>query len=283
MCSKLEDMSRKLVEENGLEAGLAFPTGCSINNCAAHYTPNRGDNTKLGKSDVMKIDFGTHVDGYIIDSAYTVCFDKRFDTLLAASKDATYTGVKLAGIDARLCELGEAIEEVIKSYELELDGKTYKLLPVANLGGHSIDQYRIHAGLTVPLVSGGDTTKMKEGQQFAIETFASTGRGYVEEEGDCSHYMISPKGVNRSVSKKSSKRFKSFLLEHYSTMAFCPRWIDRLNQKQYYVDLKNLARNNIVREYPPLCDIPNSFVSQYEHTLILKPTGKEVLSWGDDY
>ncbi|KAJ3433173.1 methionine aminopeptidase [Anaeramoeba flamelloides] len=283
MCSKMEDMSRKLIEEDGLNAGLAFPTGCSINRCAAHYSPNKGDNTVLRESDVMKIDFGTHVDGYLIDSAYTVCFDPRFDTLLKASKEATYTAVNLAGIDARLSELGEAIEEVITSYELELNGKTYKIKPVSNLGGHSVEQYKIHAGLTVPLVRGGETTKMKEGQIFAIETFASTGTGVVEEEGDCSHYMVKSKGVKRSVNKKSSKRLKSFLLENYGTMAFCPRWIDRLNQKNYYVDLKNLVRNKIVGEYPPLCDTPDSYVSQYEHTIILRPTCKEVLSWGDDY
>lgn len=60
---KLEDCSRKLIKENGLNAGLAFPTGCSLNNCAAHYTPNAGDPTVLQYDDICKIDFGTHISG----------------------------------------------------------------------------------------------------------------------------------------------------------------------------------------------------------------------------
>jgi methionyl aminopeptidase len=59
----LEGTARKLINEHLLDAGLAFPTGCSLNHCAAHYTPNAGDPTVLGVDDVVKIDFGTHVNG----------------------------------------------------------------------------------------------------------------------------------------------------------------------------------------------------------------------------
>lgn len=52
-----------MIAEDGLKSGLAFPTGCSLNHCAAHYTPNAGDTTILGVDDVCKIDFGTHVNG----------------------------------------------------------------------------------------------------------------------------------------------------------------------------------------------------------------------------
>lgn len=64
---KLEDCSRKLIKENGLNAGLAFPTGCSLNNCAAHYTPNAGDTTVLQYDDICKIDFGTHISGEFLE------------------------------------------------------------------------------------------------------------------------------------------------------------------------------------------------------------------------
>ena len=63
ICEELEKTSRLMIKENGLEAGLAFPTGCSINHCAAHYTPNAGDPTVLNYDDVMKIDFGVHING----------------------------------------------------------------------------------------------------------------------------------------------------------------------------------------------------------------------------
>jgi methionyl aminopeptidase len=88
-------MNRKLIKENGLEAGLAFPTGCSLNNCAAHYTPNGGDNTILQRDDVCKIDFGTHVNGRIIDSAWTVAFNPKYDQLLRAVREATNAGIQV--------------------------------------------------------------------------------------------------------------------------------------------------------------------------------------------
>jgi methionyl aminopeptidase len=117
--------TRALIEESGLDAGVGFPTGLSLNHVAAHYTPNAGDNTVLQYGDVMKIDFGTHVKGRIMDSAFTFAFDPKFEKLLEAVKDATNTGIKESGIDVRLCDIGAAIEETMTSYEVELDGKAY--------------------------------------------------------------------------------------------------------------------------------------------------------------
>jgi methionine aminopeptidase len=80
ICNRIEETNERLVEKNGLEAGIAFPTGCSINDCAAHFTCNPGDeHFKLGKNDVMKIDYGTQINGHIIDCAFTVAFNPVFD------------------------------------------------------------------------------------------------------------------------------------------------------------------------------------------------------------
>ncbi len=79
ICDDIEAMNRKLTEANGLASGIGFPTGCSINHCAAHYTPNPGDETVLGVDDVCKIDFGTHFNGRIIDCAFTVAFNPEYD------------------------------------------------------------------------------------------------------------------------------------------------------------------------------------------------------------
>lgn len=82
ICEELEATSRATIGEKGLEAGLAFPTGCSLNHCAAHYTPNPGDKVVLQYGDICKIDFGTHVNGRIIDCAFTVAFDPKYDQML---------------------------------------------------------------------------------------------------------------------------------------------------------------------------------------------------------
>ena len=87
------------------------------------------------------------------------------------------TGIRASGIDVRLCDVGEAIQEVMEANEIELDGKTHQVKCVRNLNGHSIAPYRIHAGKSVPIVKGGEATRMEEGEFYAIETFGSTGGG----------------------------------------------------------------------------------------------------------
>ncbi len=109
----IEDATRALVEENGLECGVGFPTGLSLNHCAAHYTPNAGDTVGpysdllqssmtylisslvLQQGDVLKVDFGVHVNGRITDSAFTLNFEPTYDKLIEAVKAATETGVKV--------------------------------------------------------------------------------------------------------------------------------------------------------------------------------------------
>lgn len=109
ICNEIEACNRRLIEASGLDAGIAFPTGASLNHVAAHYTPNIGDERVLEYGDVMKIDYGSHIRGLMTDCAFTVAFDPEYDNLLMAVKDATNTGIKAAGIDVRLTDIGEAI------------------------------------------------------------------------------------------------------------------------------------------------------------------------------
>jgi methionyl aminopeptidase len=70
----------------------------------------------------------------------------------------------------------------MESYEVEIGGTTYPVKAIRNLTGHNIGQWHIHGGKSVPIVKGGDQTKMEEGEVFAIETFGSTGKGYVHDD-----------------------------------------------------------------------------------------------------
>lgn len=283
LCETLEDCVRKLIDARGLDAGIAFPTGCSLNHVAAHWTPNGGDNTVLQFDDVMKLDFGTHIGGRIIDSAFTVHFNPRYDPLVQAVKEATNTGVKAAGIDVRVSDVGEAIQEVMESYEVEIDGKVHQVKCVRNLNGHSIGPYQIHAGKSVPIVKGGEGTRMEEGEFFAIETFGTTGKGYVREDLECSHYMKNFHVGHVPLRLPRAKTLLATIDKNFGTLAFCRRYLDRVGETKYLMALKNLCDAGVVDAYPPLCDVKGSYVAQFEHTLYLHPTRKEVLSRGEDY
>ncbi|XP_066992667.1 methionine aminopeptidase 2 [Anabrus simplex] len=283
ICEELESVARKLIKEDGLKAGLAFPTGCSRNHCAAHYTPNAGDPTVLLYDDVTKIDFGTHINGRIIDCAFTLAFNPKYDKLIEAVRDATNTGIKHAGIDVQLCDIGAAIQEVMESYEVELDGKLYQVKSIRNLNGHSISPYRIHAGKTVPIVKGGEATVMEENEFYAIETFGSTGRGQVHDDMEVSHYMKNFDMGYVPLRLQSSKSLLNVINKNFSTLAFCRRWLDRVGCTKYIMALKDLCDKGVVDPYPPLCDVKGCYTAQFEHTIMLRPTCKEVVSRGDDY
>lgn len=268
--------------ETLLDAGIGFPTGLSLNHVAAHYTPNAGDKVVLNYEDVMKVDIGVHVNGRIVDSAFTHTFDSKYDSLLNAVKDATNTGVKAAGIDVRLTDIGEQIQEAMESYELELNGKTYPIKCIKNLNGHNIFPYSIHGDKLVPIVANGDETKMEEGETFAIETFGTTGNGYVLEEGECSHYSLDPQ-MDSVMVPDGAKRLKQVIKDNFGTLPWCRRYLDRLGEEKYLLPLTQLVRAGVVHAYPPLVDIKGSYTAQFEHTILLHPHKKEVVSRGDDY
>ncbi|KAK0246117.1 methionine aminopeptidase 2-like protein [Armillaria nabsnona] len=279
----IEDGTRALVEENGLESGVGFPTGVSLNNCAAHYTPNAGDTRVLQQGDVLKVDFGVHVKGRILDSAFTMTFDHTYDKLLEAVKAATDTGVREAGIDVRLGELAGAIQETMESYEVEIGGKVYPVKPIENLSGHSINPYQIHGGKSVMLVKNDDQTKMEEGEYFAIETFGSTGRGRTIESGDCSHYARVYDAPHVPLRLTSAKSLLKTINKSFGTLPFCRRYLDRIGESKYLLALNHLVSQGVVQDYPPLCDQLGSMTAQFEHTILLRPTVKEVVSRGEDY
>ena len=203
----------------------------------------------------------------------------------------------------------------MESYEVTINGKTYPVKPIRNLNGHSISPYIIHGTKTVPIVKGGEATRMEEGDLFAIETFGSTGRAYVHNDMETSHFMKDPNsghvplrcvapGVWRRRRVESelngggrdvvflkpknyrlpaAKKLLSVINENFGTLAFCRRYLDRVGEVKHVMALKALVDAGIVHPYPPLCDIKGSYTAQYEHTVLLRPTCKEVLSRGDDY
>ena len=173
-----------------LKGGIAFPVGLSINECAAHWTPNPMENRVLKSDDLIKIDYGVHLDGCIADSAFTFSFDDKFNEFIKICEDATNEGIKNCGDDAILGEIGGIIEEYIESKEVEIDGKLCPLKSVKDLTGHRIMPYNIHGNKTIPNFGCLYQERMKQGEIYALETYPSTGTGKTEYDMECSHYGV---------------------------------------------------------------------------------------------
>ncbi len=104
-----------------------------------------------------------------------------------------------------------------------------------------------------------------------------------------SHYMKDFEAIRVPLRMVKVKVLLAHINKTFDTLPFCRRWLDRPDggstyvngptggqQTKYYGSLKHLCDAGIVQAYPPLCDVSGSYVAQYEHTLILRPTCKEV-------
>ncbi|QKX63313.1 uncharacterized protein TRUGW13939_10483 [Talaromyces rugulosus] len=286
----IEDGVRALLGHQGLEpgdslkGGMGFPTGLALNSCAAHFTPNPGQpDVILQQKDVMKVDFGVHVNGWIVDSAFTMTFDPVYDNLLAAVKDATNTGLKYSGVDARVSDISAAIQEAMESYEVEINKKVYPVKAIRNITGHNIKPYIIHGGKSIPFVKTNDPTKMEEGEVFAIETFGTTGKGYLDDGAGVYGYGKNPDAPSMHLPLASARSLLKTINQNFGTIVFCRRYLDRLGLDKYLLGMNSLVSNGIVDMYHPLNDIKGSYTAQFEHTILIKGSGNEIISRGDDY
>ena len=159
-----------LVNSEG--SGLAFPLNVSLNEDAAHDTASLDDPRVFRKGDIVKLDLGIHVEGYIADTAVTVDLGNN-DLLVEASKAALEHAIDMVRPGVTTGEIGSVIQS-----EIEMRG--YR--PIVNLTGHGLDRFVVHTGPGIPNISMTGGTVLKEGMVFAIEPFATTGSGHVNEK-----------------------------------------------------------------------------------------------------
>ncbi len=248
------------VEKKTIELGgrPAFPCNISRNQEAAHATPKAGDTDVFGK-DIVKLDLGVHVDGYIADSAITVDLSGNSD-LVKASEDALAAAIDLMKPGISTGEVGAVIEETIRSYGLS---------PILNLTGHGLSQYEAHDNPSVPNkhVEGG--VILREGDVLAIEPFATNGTGLVHDGSWAEIYsLIRKKPVRLPAVRTVLKQ-----VEEYRELPFAKRW---LNSDKLDFSLIQLERAGIIHSYPVLIESTGGLVSQAEHTLIITRDGCEV-------
>jgi len=251
-------------------AGLAFPVNISVNEIAAHYSPKHNDTSVFKKGDVVKLDVGAHVDGYIADTAITVeVGTNKYQDMIKASADGLDAAIKLMKPGISLVEIGKAVQETIASYG-------YK--PIDNLTGHSMRRYVIHSGMSVPSVpSMLQNAKPKVGDVLAIEPFATDGAGHVSS-GDGSNIYLCKESFNpRIIRDKRVKIVSSKMKVKFKTLPFAQRWFEDLFPNSD-ISLRKLAFLGLIKHYPQLIESKKGIVTQKEHTVILNEDGCEVIT-----
>ena len=254
------------VEKYILEKGAkpAFPVNIGINDVAAHYTPRHDDKTVFRKGEIVKIDVGAHVDGYIGDTACTVEVEtNRYTRMIKASKEALEAALELIKPDIDLSIVGSAVEQTIRSYNF---------VSVENLTGHSLKQYRLHAGKSVPNISTNVKEKIKRDDVLAVEPFATNGAGRVDGKTGGNIYRLLR---DREPKTENSKKLLRYIKENFLVLPFAERWCMDIVDNVEAV-LRELMRAMIITGYPVLRETGRGMVTQAEHTVIVMENGAEV-------
>ena len=267
--TKLEDVQLAVeakIREMGGEP--AFPAQTSRNHIAAHYCSPPGDPTTVQEGDIIKLDCGTHVDGYVTDNATTVDLrDGEESLLLMSSKMALENAIALMGPGVSLTEIGRTVESTITQLGFQ---------PVRNLCGHGVARYTIHCAPSVPNYADPKAAKLKANQTIACEPFASDGKGYIDVDGKGEVFML-----RRSVKLKDNLPKDIFnAMESSERLPFARRDMVRwLGSDQRCEEaLKVLNKKKLVDDYPPLCEKPGVRIAQFEHTIFISENGPEVMT-----
>lgn len=254
---ELAERIESYIRDHGAEP--AFPTNLSRNWEAAHYTPSETDAELLAPGDLLKVDVGAHIGGAIADTAATVEVGEahRHDRLVKAVRDALEAGI-------RTVRPGGTVDAVSRAIERAIHAQGYK--PVVDLTGHTIEPYLLHAGKAIPNVGGYSTASLSEGEIVAIEPFVTNGDGHIEDGpfGNIVRFRSDP-GVKDPLLARSFGRFR--------TLPFTTRWVTDPEEK---AALKRARR--LLQTYPVFVETARGWVAQAEHTILVGPTGAEVLT-----
>ena len=248
-------------------AKCAFPVNTSINEVAAHYTAEPDDATTIKDTDLVKIDLGAQINGYIADTAVTVCYDTRFDEMVRAAESALDKAMSMVSAGVKASNVGRTIESSIKQMGFK---------PIANLSGHSLDQYTIHAGKTIPNIWSIGGFSLSENSAYACEPFVTThdGGGFVRNGSTKNIFAINSRKRTKDA---EADEMLDYIWEEFNMLPFALRWLTKKWDKRKATDLlEHLVKRKAVQAYPVLLEIKEKRVAQAEHTFIPDENGVTV-------
>jgi methionyl aminopeptidase len=249
VCDKIEE---KIVSLGALPA---FPVQISMNSIAAHYCPE--DDDEINFSDqLVSLDVGVHIDGFIGDNACSVDLSGENSDLVKASSEGLKAAIEKVKLGVKLSEIGAAIEDAISGYGFK---------PVRNLSGHGLDSYNIHCLPTIPNFDTKEDKVLEKGV-IAIEPFATNGAGMIHEKGDASVFsLIEKKSVRVGFVRNIQKE-----IEKLDGLPFTTRWLTKkFSPAQVKYALNQFKQLGTLKEYPPLVEKQDGLVSQAEDSLMV--------------
>jgi methionyl aminopeptidase len=263
ICEKAENLIRK---KGGKPA---FPCNVSINEIAAHYTSPPEDRKGIPEKSVVKVDIGAHVDGYVTDTAVTICFDPEYESLVDTAERALEAAIERVQPGMATGKLGTTIENTIK---------TRGFKPISNLCGHQIGRYVIHTGTSIPNVPQLSFSKFRPGGIYAIEPFVTTANavGRVENGDEATIFRFVK---SRTLASPHAKKLLKHVEDNFKTLPFAERWLQGIVPEENYREaFRQLLKSKALMEYPVFVEVSRQTVAQAEHTVLITKDGCTVLT-----
>ena len=263
ICEKAE---KTIMDKGGKPA---FPCNVSINEIAAHYTSPPNDNRKIPRKSIVKVDIGVHLDGYLTDTAVTICFNPEYKSLVDTAEQALKTAINSIHPEMSTSKLGAIIEKTIKSHGFK---------PISNLTGHQVGRYLVHAGTSLPNVAQLSFSKIKLGEVYAIEPFVTlpdaVGRVEDGEEATIFRFLKS-----KSLKNPYAKQLLKHIEENFRTLPFAERWLQGIVPKEHYREaFRELLSSKALMGYPIFVEVSRKPVAQAEHTVLIVEDGCVILT-----
>jgi methionyl aminopeptidase len=252
-----EKIESKIFELGGKPA---FPVNLSINEIAAHYTPLPNDQTKA--HGLLKVDLGVHIDGWIADTAFSLDLENNEHNkkMIETSEKALKKAQEYIRIEGPANEIGKKISDIIEEAGFS---------PVINLSGHQMENYELHAGVSIPNFDDNKKITLDKGI-YAIEPFVTDGVGKVHDGNPSGIFILTDTKKPRS---QQAREILEFIKEDYETLPFCSRWIVKKFGSTALISLRQLEENNNLHNYPQLVEKQGTKIAQTENTILL--TDKE--------
>lgn len=281
IASRIREWSKSLIKEDAkileiaervegkipeLGGEIAFPVNICINDITAHYTPKYNDLTILKDKDLVSVDLGVHIDGFIADTAYTIDLSGDYGKLLEVNEKALETAISMITPGMSVAEIGRNIQRVIRDANFK---------PIENLTGHEVKQYDLHAGISIPNIEVPYNWKITEGMVLAIEPFATNGYGRVIESKQAEIFSL------EKIKPTRMKESRLILneIEKRKKLPFAERWFAKMiNPLKLDLVFRDLISNRVLRAYPILHEKEKGVVSQFEHTVIVTENGCKVIT-----
>jgi len=263
ICEKTESLIR---EKGGKPA---FPCNVSVNEVAAHYTSPLGDKRTIPANSVVKVDIGVHIDGYIADTAVTICFNSEYDILVRTAQEALETGIKTLRPGLPISRFGSVIEKTIK---------TRGCKPVSNLTGHQLGRYLVHTGKSLPNISHLSLAKVIVGEIYAIEPFVTVAEaaGRIEHSREAHIFRFLK---HKSLKSEHARQLLDYIFKNFQTLPFTERWLQEIvPPDRYKAAFSELLSSKALMSYPVFVEASGKPVAQAEHTVLVTRDGCRVLT-----